>query len=292
MKMTIGKWIKAGLLTTALIAVAAPALAQRDDDARRGDRRGGENRGDRNGSGPAGDRGSRADRPARAPAPAVAPAAMPRPAPVAQAAPDPRAQRGNVPRPGTSAAPAQTPPPRRDWSNDRANGGAADNRGPRGDERRDGDGGRRDNDRRDEGRRDGDRDRDRHDWGDRSGGRDWRYEPGRHVENRWDGWHRWDREWQRDRRYDWRDWRGRYHDRYRLPPYHVPYGWSRGYFRFSIGVYISNILFSSTYWIEDPYYYRLPPAYGPFRWVRYYNDALLVDIRDGYVVDVVYGVFW
>ena len=41
-----------------------------------------------------------------------------------------------------------------------------------------------------------------------------------------------------------------------------------------------------------PYAYRLPEAYGPYRWVRYYNDALLVDIRDGRVVDVVNDIFW
>jgi len=52
------------------------------------------------------------------------------------------------------------------------------------------------------------------------------------------------------------------------------------------------MLFSPSYWINDPYYYRLPPAYGAYRWVRYYNDALLVDIRTGYVVDVAYDIFW
>jgi hypothetical protein len=28
------------------------------------------------------------------------------------------------------------------------------------------------------------------------------------------------------------------------------------------------------------------------RWIRYYDDALLVDIRDGYVVDVIHDFFW
>ena len=41
-----------------------------------------------------------------------------------------------------------------------------------------------------------------------------------------------------------------------------------------------------------PYDYRLPEAYGPYRWVRYYNDALLVDIYTGEVVDTVYDIFW
>jgi hypothetical protein len=36
----------------------------------------------------------------------------------------------------------------------------------------------------------------------------------------------------------------------------------------------------------------LPPAYGPYRWVRYYDDVLLVDIRSGYVVDMINNFFW
>lgn len=51
-------------------------------------------------------------------------------------------------------------------------------------------------------------------------------------------------------------------------------------------------LFADQYWISDPYYYRLPPAYGSLRWVRYYNDALLVDVETGYVVDAQYDFFW
>lgn len=65
-----------------------------------------------------------------------------------------------------------------------------------------------------------------------------------------------------------------------------------GYRRFSIGYTLSSLLFSQNYWINDPFYYRLPPAYGPYRWVRYYNDALLVDIHSGRVVDVIHDIFW
>ena len=49
---------------------------------------------------------------------------------------------------------------------------------------------------------------------------------------------------------------------------------------------------NQSYWIDDPYDYRLPEAYGEYRWVRYYNDALLVDIYTGEVVDVVYDIFY
>lgn len=109
---------------------------------------------------------------------------------------------------------------------------------------------------------------------------------------RWQGQSRWDRDWRSDNRYDW--WRYRQYNRgaYRLPAYRAPPGWGYGYSRFSIGVYLGGPLFGSSYWIDDPYSYRLPPAYGTLRWIRYYDDALLVDIRDGYVVDVIHDFFW
>ena len=50
--------------------------------------------------------------------------------------------------------------------------------------------------------------------------------------------------------------------------------------------------YGNRYWINDPWQYRLPEAYGPYRWVRYYDDALLVDIYSGEVVDVMYDFFW
>ena len=102
----------------------------------------------------------------------------------------------------------------------------------------------------------------------------------------------WNRDWRRDGRYDWNRYRGINRGVFNLPRYYAPYGWGYGYRRFSIGLTLSSILFDENYWIEDPEYYRLPPAYGPYRWVRYYNDALLVDVRSGYVVDTVYDIFW
>lgn len=102
----------------------------------------------------------------------------------------------------------------------------------------------------------------------------------------------WDRGWRQDRRYDWQNYRSRYRSLYRAPRYYAPYGWGYGYRRFSIGFMLWNGLFADQYWISDPYYYRLPPAYGSLRWVRYYNDALLVDVRTGYVVDALYDFFW
>jgi Ni/Co efflux regulator RcnB len=101
---------------------------------------------------------------------------------------------------------------------------------------------------------------------------------------------RWSNQWRGDRNYDWR--RHREHNRsvYRLGYYRDPYG-SR-YRRFSIGFSLFPSYYQSSYWLDDPYMYRLPPAYGPYRWVRYYEDALLVNIYTGQVVDVVYDFFW
>jgi hypothetical protein len=135
-----------------------------------------------------------------------------------------------------------------------------------------------------DGRRDdrGHRDNDP-DWRrDRDGDRDWRRDR--------DGRHRWDRDWRRDRRYDWSNYRNRYRSIFRLGRYYDPYGW--GYRRFSIGFSLWPSYYGSSFWLNDPWQYRLPPAYGPYRWVRYFDDALLVDIYTGRVVDVIHNVFW
>lgn len=129
-------------------------------------------------------------------------------------------------------------------------------------------------------------DRDRRDWNDRNR-RDW------NDRNRWDhDRNRWNDRWRNDRRYDWRSYRTSHRHLYRLPRYYAPPGWGYGYRRFTIGFRLNTLLYSSRYWINDPFYYRLPAVYGPYRWVRYYNDALLVDIYTGQVVDVIHDIFW
>ncbi len=109
---------------------------------------------------------------------------------------------------------------------------------------------------------------------------------------RWQGQQRWSNDWRRDNRYNWSGYRQSNRSTYRMPTYRPPSGWGYGYSRFSIGLFLGGPLYSNSYWIDDPYSYRLPPAYGTLRWVRYYDDALLVDIRDGYVVDVIHDFFW
>lgn len=103
---------------------------------------------------------------------------------------------------------------------------------------------------------------------------------------------RWDNGWRNDRRYDWRGYRTQNRSLYRLPRYYAPSGWGYGYRRFTPGFQLSALLYSSNYWINDPFSYRLPEVDGPYRWVRYYNDALLVDTYTGEVVDTIYDIFW
>lgn len=103
---------------------------------------------------------------------------------------------------------------------------------------------------------------------------------------------RWNRGWRGDQRYDYDGYRSANRGAFHLPRYHAPQGWNHGYRRFAVEVRLSPPLFAQSYWLDDGYDYRLPPAYGSYRWVRYYNDALLVDMRSGYVVDTVYDIFW
>jgi hypothetical protein len=120
---------------------------------------------------------------------------------------------------------------------------------------------------------------------------DRRYDDRRYGNGRYDNRANWNRGWRDDRRYDWRAYRSRYGDIYRAGRYYSPYNnWS--YRRLSIGFSLWPLFYSNQYWINDPYYYRLPVADGPYRWVRYYDDALLVDIYSGQVVDVIYDFFW
>ena len=102
----------------------------------------------------------------------------------------------------------------------------------------------------------------------------------------------WNRGWRQDRRYDWQGWRSQHRETYRLGRYRPPYGAGRGYRNYGIGYQIEPIFYAQDYWIDNPDYYRLPPAYGPYRWVRYYNDALLVDLEDGEVVDAIPNFFY
>jgi len=100
----------------------------------------------------------------------------------------------------------------------------------------------------------------------------------------------WSNHWRSDRRYDWRRHRHHHHSLFRLGNYWDPYGYR--YRNFSIGFNLWPSYYRSQFWVDDPWQYRLPPTYGPYRWVRYYDDALLVNIYTGQVVDVERNFFW
>ncbi|WP_294005263.1 RcnB family protein [Sphingomonas sp.] len=100
----------------------------------------------------------------------------------------------------------------------------------------------------------------------------------------------WSTRWRNNSSYDWQRYRDRNRSIFRFGSYYDPYGY--GYRRFSIGFNLWPSYYGSSYWLNDPWRYRLPPAYGPYRWVRYYDDALLVNIYSGQVVDVINNFFW
>ncbi len=168
---------------------------------------------------------------------------------------------------------------------------------------RDGDGIRnnRDWDRNNDGRIDGRWDRNRNGVVDRRwdhnrdgvrDGRNWNGNGQSWGGQNWNNNQRWNREWRNDRRYDWQRYRYSNRDLFRQPRYYSPYGNNYSYQRFGIGIYLESILFGSRYRISDPWRYRLPDAQWPYEWVRYHDDVLLVDTRNGYVVDVIHEFFW
>jgi hypothetical protein len=101
---------------------------------------------------------------------------------------------------------------------------------------------------------------------------------------------RWRDDWRRDNRHDWRRYRDHNRSLFRFGYYYDPFGYN--YRRFGLGTTLYPSYYANRYWLNDPWQYRLPFIGGPYRWVRYWDDALLVDLRTGRVVDVVYDFFW
>jgi Ni/Co efflux regulator RcnB len=99
----------------------------------------------------------------------------------------------------------------------------------------------------------------------------------------------WDRNWRNNQRYDWRNYRNRHRSTFRLGIYYDPFGY--GYRSFDIGYRLQSNYFGQQYWI-DPAMYELPYPPPGTQWVRYWNDALLVDMYTGDVVDVIHSFFW
>ena len=100
----------------------------------------------------------------------------------------------------------------------------------------------------------------------------------------------WREGWRRNGRYDWHGYRARHRSHYRFGVYSDPFGYN--YRRMDLGWGLHPAYYSSRYSLLDPWSYRLPLAPRGYRWVRYYDDALLVDLRSGRVVDVLRDLFW
>jgi Ni/Co efflux regulator RcnB len=98
------------------------------------------------------------------------------------------------------------------------------------------------------------------------------------------------RDARREARQDWRDYRRSNRQVYTLPRYYAPRGLT--YRPARVGVVINRGFYGNRYLIADPYRYRLPRAVGVQRWVRYGNDVLLVNTRNGRVLQVIPNFFY
>ena len=76
---------------------------------------------------------------------------------------------------------------------------------------------------------------------------------------------------------------------YHIGPYHAPRGYA--YRRWAYGEVLPSLYWGRDYWVLDYWLFGLDvPPYG-YEWVRYGPDALLIDLRSGEVIQVVYGRF-
>jgi Ni/Co efflux regulator RcnB len=87
---------------------------------------------------------------------------------------------------------------------------------------------------------------------------------------------------------EWRDYRARNRAIYARGNWHAPFR----YRAFRPGIRIGAVYYGPRYRIADPWRYHLPRAFGYQRWVRHYDDALLVDVRRGIVLQVIHNFYW
>lgn len=98
------------------------------------------------------------------------------------------------------------------------------------------------------------------------------------------------REDRRELREDWRDYRKSHRDVFRRGAYAGPRGYR--YRPVVVGYQFAPGYYSNRYWIGNPATYRLGRPAANQRWVRYGNDVVLVNIRNGRVVQVYRDFFW
>ena len=98
------------------------------------------------------------------------------------------------------------------------------------------------------------------------------------------------REDRRELREDWRDYRRNNRQAFRQGRYQGPRGYRHA--PVTIGFRFAPTYYSQRYWISNPWHYRLPrPGYNQ-RWIRYGNDVILINVRNGRVLQVYRDFFW
>lgn len=95
---------------------------------------------------------------------------------------------------------------------------------------------------------------------------------------------------QRELRQDWRDYRRTNRNVFRQPAYVGPRGYT--YRPVAVGHRFQPAYYGNRYWVNNFSTYRLPPPGRNARWVRYGNDVVLVDTRNGRVLQVYDRFFW
>ena len=96
-------------------------------------------------------------------------------------------------------------------------------------------------------------------------------------------------QWRETRRDDWRSWRETHRQDFRRGAWRAPFQ----YRRFETGVVVPRSYWGSRYYVNNWSAYRLPrPAYSHYRYVRHYDDLLLVNTRNGRVVQVYRDFYW
>lgn len=98
------------------------------------------------------------------------------------------------------------------------------------------------------------------------------------------------REARQEAREDWRDYRRNNRQLYTMQRYSAPRG--QVYRPIRNGVVLNRGFYGQRYVVANPNRYRLPAANGVQRWVRYGNDVLLVNTRNGRVLQVINGFFY
>ena len=76
---------------------------------------------------------------------------------------------------------------------------------------------------------------------------------------------------------------------FRIGPYHADPSWR--YTRWQHGQFLPSSFWTERFWLTDYWLFGLDVPPVGYEWVRYGNDTLLVNVTNGEIVQVVYGLF-